>query len=99
MAVVWIPPPLRDVTGGRETVTAAGATVRQVIAAVDRQYPGFKDRVCDGDGLRPGIAVAVDTQVARLGLLQPVGETSEVHFLPALAGGQPDKMRRISSQP
>lgn len=87
MAVVWIPPPLRALAGGQETVTVAGATLRQVIEALDRQYPGFKDRVCEGDGLRPGIAVAVDTQVARLGLLQPVGESSEVHFLPALSGG------------
>jgi molybdopterin synthase sulfur carrier subunit len=92
MAVVWIPPPLRALTGGQETVTVAGGTVREVIEALDRQYPGFKDRVCEGDALRPGIAVAVDTQVARLGLLQPVGDNSEVHFLPAIAGGQSDPM-------
>ena len=29
----------------------------------------------------------VDNEVARLGLLQPVGPDSEVHFLPAIAGG------------
>lgn len=88
MAVVWIPSLLRDLTGGHESVTVGGATVRQVIEALDRAYPGVKNRLCDGQGLRSGIAVAVDTQVARLGLLQPVGETSEVHFLPAISGGQ-----------
>ena len=87
MAVVWIPPLLRDLTGGSETVTVAGSTVRQVVDGLDRLYPGIKARLCDADGLRPGLAVAVDTQVARLGLLQPVGEQSEVHFLPAIAGG------------
>lgn len=87
MAVVWIPPLLRDLTGGQETVTVAGATVRQIVEALDQRFPGIKARVCDNDGMRPGIAVAVDTQVARLGLLQPVGENSEVHFLPAIAGG------------
>ena len=87
MPVVWIPPPLRDLTAGRETIAVVGGTVRQVIEALDQHYPGFQERVCEGDGLRPGIAVAVDTQVARLGLLQPVGESSEVHFLPALSGG------------
>ena len=87
MATVWIPPQLRDLTGGQETVTVAGANVRQIIAEVDRVFPGIRERLCDGDGLRSGIAVAVDTQVARLGLLQPVGETSEVHFVPAIAGG------------
>ena len=87
MAVVWIPPLLRDLTDGRETVPVAGATVRQVLEGLERQYPGIKGRLCDGDALRPGVAVAVDTQVARLGLAQPVGEHSEVHFLPAISGG------------
>lgn len=88
MAAVWIPPLMRDLTGGQETVTVAGATVRQIIEALDRLYPGMKDRLCDHQGLRSGIAVAVDTQVTRLGLLQPVNENSEVHFVPAIAGGE-----------
>ena len=37
--------------------------------------------------IRPGMAVIVDTEVARLGLFQPVSEQSEVHFLPAIGGG------------
>jgi sulfur-carrier protein len=84
---VWIPSLLRGLTGGRETVRVDGKTVRQVIQALDRLYPGIKDRLCDQDGLRPGIAVAVGTQFAPLGLLQPVPEGGEVHFLPALSGG------------
>ena len=84
---VWIPSLLRDLTGGRETVRVDGQTVRQVIAALDRLYPGIRQRLCDGDTLRPGIAVAVDTQVAPLGLLQPVRAGGEVHFLPAVSGG------------
>ncbi len=87
MATVWIPSLLRDLTGGQETVTAAGATVGQVVAALEAKYPGVKARLCDGNGLRPGIAVAVDTQLSRLGLLQPVAVASEVHFLPAVSGG------------
>ncbi len=87
MATVWIPSLLRDLTGGRETVTVPGASVRQVIDELDRLHPGVRDRLCDGDALRPGLAVIVDSEVARLGLLQPVGPDSEVHFLPAIAGG------------
>jgi molybdopterin converting factor small subunit len=74
-------------TGNQETVAVSGMTVRQVIDDLDRRFPGIKDRLCDGDELRPGIAVAVDTQVATMGLLQPVAENSEVHFLPAISGG------------
>lgn len=87
MAVVWIPPLLRDLTGGAATVRADGATVGAVIAALEQQYPGIRARLCVGDALKPGVAAAVDQSVARLGLLEPVGAESEVHFLPAVAGG------------
>jgi molybdopterin synthase sulfur carrier subunit len=87
MARVWIPPLLRDLTGGVQTVTVGGARVREVIEELDRLYPGTKARLCDGDTLRPGLAVVVDTGVARLGLREPVGPDSEVHFLPAIGGG------------
>jgi molybdopterin synthase sulfur carrier subunit len=88
MATVWIPSLLRDLTGGRETVTVAGATVRQLIAQLDMLYPGLESRLTDGDALHPGIAAVVDSEVAVLGLLQPVDPYSEVHFLPALSGGE-----------
>ncbi len=87
MAHVWIPSLLRDLTQGRETVTVPGSRVRQVIEELERLYPGVRDRLCDANGLRPGIAVVVDTEVARLGWMQPVGPDSEVHFLPAISGG------------
>jgi molybdopterin converting factor small subunit len=87
MATIWIPPLLRDLTAGEETATVAGSTVAEVIDALDRLYPGIKARLCDGCGLRTGIAVAVDTEVARLGLRQQVKTDSEVHFLPSISGG------------
>jgi molybdopterin synthase sulfur carrier subunit len=87
MPTVWIPPLLRDLTGTRETVTVPGSTVLEVIEALDRLCPGVQDRLCEGGELRSGIAVAVDTQLVSLGLLQPVAEESEVHFLPAIGGG------------
>jgi molybdopterin synthase sulfur carrier subunit len=87
MATVWIPAPLRSVTNGQETVTVPGTRVRQIIDELDRRFPGIRDRLCSGDALRPSLTVAVDGEIARLGLLQPVGESSEVHFLPAMSGG------------
>jgi molybdopterin converting factor small subunit len=33
------------------------------------------------------MAVVVDTQIARAGLSESVGANSEVHFIPAVAGG------------
>ena len=87
MATVWIPSLMRDLTGGEQTVEAEGSTVRQVIRSLETQYPGMRARLLKGDQLRPGVSVAVDGIVAPLGLLEPVSPESEVHFLPAVAGG------------
>jgi molybdopterin synthase sulfur carrier subunit len=87
MACVWIPPLLRDLTGGQETVAVPGTRVSQLIDELERRYPGIEAPLCDGDSLRPGLVVVVDTTVAVLGLLRPVGPDSEVHFLPAVGGG------------
>jgi molybdopterin synthase sulfur carrier subunit len=88
VATVYIPAPLRDLTGNRETIEIHGAAnVRQVIDELERVFPGVRDRLCSGGGLRPGIAVAVNSQLVTLGLRQPLDEDSEVHFLPAISGG------------
>jgi len=87
MPTVWIPSLLRDLTHGRETVTVVGGTLRQVIESLEKDYPGIKARLCDANGLRPGLAIAIDSQLSRPGLSEPIGEQSEVHFLPAVSGG------------
>jgi molybdopterin synthase sulfur carrier subunit len=87
MPVVWIPAALRSLTNQLETVRVTGSTVRAVIDQLEAAYPGIKARLCEGDRLRPGLAVVVDTEVSRTGLSQAVGENSEVHFLPAIGGG------------
>jgi molybdopterin synthase sulfur carrier subunit len=87
MPTVWIPPLLRELTGGQETVAVPGATVRQVIEHMEETYPGIRARLCEGDRLRPSLSVIVDGQVSRRGLGQPLDETSEVHFVPVVGGG------------
>ena len=86
MPTAWIPPLLRDLTGGKESVAVPGTTVAEVIESLEAQFPGIRPRLCHGDDLRAGISVAVDAEVSRRGLRQKVGENSEVHFLPAVAG-------------
>jgi molybdopterin synthase sulfur carrier subunit len=87
MALVWIPPLLRDLTGGTETATVPGATVGQVVEALEQQFPGVRARLCPDGVLRSGLAVIVDGQVGRFGLLEETRPDSEIHFLPAIAGG------------
>jgi len=87
MAVVRVPALMRDVTGGRTTVDAPGRTVRQVLEALDRQYPGISARLIEEGNLRPDYSVAVDGETAEFGLLQPVGEQSELLIIPSISGG------------
>lgn len=87
MPTVFIPPLLRSLTGGQETVHVPGTTVRAVIDELESRHPGIRARLLDGDELRTGLAVAVDAQVGRLSLSHPVKEASEVHFVPAISGG------------
>ena len=46
MATVFIPRRLRSLAGGQTRVQVTGATVRQIIAALDTQCPGMKARLC-----------------------------------------------------
>ena len=87
MATVWIPALLRQLTSDQQSVQVAGATLREVIDALDAKFPGIKAKLCPNDQMRPGLAVVVDGEVARGGLSEAVGENSEVHFIPAVAGG------------
>ena len=87
MAIVFVPALLRPLAGGAEQVEVPGATVRQVVNALEERYPGMRARLCEGDRLAPHVQVAIDGQVTRLGLMEQVGESSEIHFIPAIGGG------------
>jgi molybdopterin converting factor small subunit len=74
-------------THGEERLIVAGETVQQVIAHLEEDYPGLEARLCEDGKLRPSIAVVVDGVTSKLRLRQPLTETSEVHFVPAISGG------------
>ena len=88
MATVFIPTLLEGLTGGARTVAVPGGNLRQVIDALEARFPGMKERLLDEEGrLIPEIMAAIDGETNHLGLLQPVGETSEIQFVPAIGGG------------
>jgi len=87
MAQVWIPQSMQRLTGGQERVPACGSNVRQVVADLDRRFPGLTDALVVDGRLKPDIAVAVNGTVTPLGLLETVGDEAEIHFLPAITGG------------
>jgi molybdopterin converting factor small subunit len=86
MPRVLIPALLRPLTGGASSVETSGATLRAVIDDLDRRHPGLRDRIMEASGFRPDVMIAIDADEAR-DLDAPVAANSEVHILPAIAGG------------
>jgi molybdopterin converting factor small subunit len=86
MTVVRIPTPLRSYTVA-STVHAHGATVAELLADVDRQFPGFRFRMVDEQGrLRTHMKVFVGVELCR-DLSTPLDGTVEVSIMQALSGG------------
>ncbi len=92
MPIVYIPSPLRRVTGGQSKVQVTGRTLETVLTNLERQYPGVRKQVCGETGeIRSFINVFVNgTEVRQLqGLATALTEADEVSIIPAMAGGTP----------
>ena len=87
LLTVFVPTMLLPLTGGVKQVDMEADNVRQVIDRLETLYPGIKDRLIESGQIRSNLAVAIDGEVARLGLLEKIGEAKEIHFVPAIGGG------------
>ena len=87
---VRIPTPLRKLTKEQAEVDAAGGTIREIVDDLERQFPGFKERMCDDAGeLRRFVNVYVGEEDIRFlqGLDTQIPEGELVSIIPAVAGG------------
>jgi sulfur-carrier protein len=87
MPTVVIPALLRKFTGGIERVDLPGKSIRELVQQLGRRFPGIDQQLLEDGDIRPSIAVSIDGEIATGGVLDPVNEDSEVHFIPALGGG------------
>ena len=89
MITVRIPTPLRSLTGGNEQVDVSGATLREVIEALEKQHPGIKDRLLDEKGVRRFVNIYVGDEDSRFldGLETKLSSGTEISIVPAIAGG------------
>ena len=88
MPVVHIPGPLRHLSGDRAQVDVAGANLRQVFSALERECPGIAARIIEDDHLRTDMAVAIDGSILEDGgLVQPVRPEAEIYLVPPIGGG------------
>jgi molybdopterin converting factor small subunit len=89
-ATVRIPTQLRTLSGGAAQVDLDGATVSDLLKALDTAHPGFAERLYDdGGGLRRFVNIFVAEEDIRFldGLDTPVADGQTVSIVPAVAGG------------
>lgn len=91
MAVkVRIPAPLRKLTKDQAVVEVQGKTIDEILAYLDKTYPGMKERICDENGqIRRFINIFVNGEDIRFkdGAKTPVADGAEISIIPAIAGG------------
>jgi len=91
MATVFVPTPLRRLTGGHSKVEAAGHDIAGVFQAMDAQFPGVSEKLLDEEGdVKRFINVFLnDDEIRSLqGMSTPVQDGDRVSIVPAMAGGQ-----------
>ena len=91
MAVsVLVPTPLRNLTGGNDTVGVEASNVSALVDALEQQYPGMGGRLRGDDGvLRRFINIYVNDEDIRFlqGADTALKDGDQVSIVPAIAGG------------
>ncbi len=87
---VRIPTPLRKLTAELDTVQAEGGNIGEIIANLEKSYPGIQDRLLDESGtVRRFVNIFINDEDIRFLEEQAtaVKEGDEVSIVPAIAGG------------
>jgi adenylyltransferase/sulfurtransferase len=91
MAKILIPTPLRQFTGGADTVEASGATVGELLAALTTNHPDIKKNLFNDEGkLRSFVNIYVNDEDIRY-LSKEATEVADgdtVSIIPSIAGGR-----------
>ena len=86
MAVVRLRAPLSELAGGRRELELDGATVADLLRALEHEHPELKGWILDEQGeIREHINVFVNKEYGRAGTrLDP---DARLHIIPAISGG------------
>jgi molybdopterin synthase sulfur carrier subunit len=90
MATIRIPPVLRPSVGGERELTAAGASVGEILRSVAEDHPDTQTQLFAADGeLNRYVNVYLNDEDVRVldGLQTAVSDSDTLVILPAMAGG------------
>jgi len=89
-ATVILPYVLREKAGNRKSIMVVGSSIREIIDALDHDYPGLGFNLCYETGeLRPYVNIFLNRENIRSlqGLETPVQVGATIHILQSVAGG------------
>ncbi|MBI3089666.1 MAG: MoaD/ThiS family protein [Candidatus Tectomicrobia bacterium] len=87
---VLIPTPLQKITKNQAEVPASGTSIKEVLADMESNYPGLRQRLYDENGqLRRFVNIYVNEEDIRFlnGEQTTVKDGDKVSIVPAIAGG------------
>ena len=90
MAVkVRIPTPLQKLTGGKAEVECRAKNISELIDALEKEYPGMKERLSDEGKIRRFINIYVNEEDIRFMNKEQtvIKDGDHVSIVPAIAGG------------
>lgn len=86
---VRIPTPLQKLTDGRSEVECAATNVTELVEALEKDYPGMKERLTDGGKVRRFINIYVNDEDIRFMNKEDTAlkDGDSISIVPAIAGG------------
>jgi len=86
---VRIPTPLQRLTQGREEVEGKPGTIVELVADLDKRFPGLGERISEGGKIRRFVNIYVNEEDIRFLKAEEtaVKDGDEISIVPAIAGG------------
>lgn len=87
---VRIPTPLQKLTKDQAEVAVSAKNVKELLDALEKQYPGIKGRLCDESGrVRRFVNIYLNEEDIRFLSQESTSlkDGDEVSIIPAIAGG------------
>ena len=87
---VRIPTPLQKLTDGRSEVECSARTVADLVEALEKDFPGMKDRLSEGGKIRRFINIYVNDEDIRFVNKEAttLKDGDSISIVPAIAGGR-----------
>ena len=87
---VRIPTPLQKLTNGKAEVECSAVNITELVDALEKDYPGIKERLSEGGKVRRFINIYVNDEDIRFVNKEDTAlkDGDNISIVPAIAGGR-----------